>query len=298
MEFELSAFYHSLIKSCDRPSVNSLKIGQHGPEMGRQWMVVGPTGKFRLSDEFPKLVFVRPRLVDGGLLLETKDNSIKPVTVPISDKGDQLEVEMFEHLKLPAVDDGIEAGRFFNEVLDVEGCQLVHLADDYVRTDGRGLARFNLADSWSMTGSGDKALENLGRRIEKNGRKPVPRERFGHDFWFSGGEAYDEDGWEEIAVVDKKTGEIKLSINVIKPIQRCGRTGIRREANSVEELLKKDIEPNATLSEYRRLSGKPGVYFGQKMAPAWEGQEVELHLGDRIEITKTKPHPNWQVKDK
>lgn len=296
MQVELSAFYHSLIKSCDRPLVDHLKIGQRGPEMGRQWMVVGPTGKFRLSDEFPRLVLVRPRIVDGGLLLEAKDDSADPVIVPISDKGSRLEAEMFEHQKHPAVDDGVEAGRFFNEVLDVEGCQLVHLPDDYARTDGRGLARLNLADSWSMTGSGDKALEDLNLRIKKNGRKSIPRERLGHDFWFSGGEAYDEDGWEEIAVVDKKTGDIKLRINVIEPIQRCGRTGIRREATSAAELMKKDIEPNATLAEYRRLLGKPGVYFGQKMAPIWDGSEVELHRGDRIEITKTKPHPNWLVK--
>ena len=242
-------------------------------------MPVGPDGKFLLSDEYPVITFIQPRIEVGKLVLESPLMP-KDVAVPITDKGPRIFVTMFtKKMVFEAVVD-TKASDWIQTITNVDGAMLVHLPQDIVRTDGRGVAELGLADSSSMSLSLEESLVDLNGRIKQNGHEPVSWERFGHDLWVKGTDAYQEDAWAEIIIGEKRFA-------VIKPIERCARTLIRREAKILTERKKKDREPLDTLAQYRRLKNGKTI-FGQKVAHLGKG---EIRVGDKVKVVDYKDFP-------
>lgn len=285
MSAEIYSLKQRLIKSCATTEVESLEIGELGPKDSRRWMVVDAGGKFMLSDKHPKMAWIEPSVERDNVLVLTARNSGRQLDVPIRDTGPRQTVEMFNsEMRYEAVDDGDEAAAWLGEVLNVDGCRLVHMPANGVRTDSRGLAKLAFADSWSMSLGSDASLGELNRKIEENGHSPVSEERFGHDVWVTGVWPFEEDKWGEIQIGSQ-------NIAVVKPIVRCARTLIRREAFFEDELLTKDKEPLRTLSQFRRDQNTGQTIFGQKLAPGWDGELHTIRVGDKVEVLVYKAPP-------
>ena len=284
---EISSLTEGPIKSCARVEVEKFEVGEMGPRWSRRWMVVGSDRKFMLSDKYPKMVFIEPRVSETDNVMVLKGRGYGwQIDVPINDEGSRRIVVMFtDSMRYEAVDDGFEAAQWLSGYLNVDGCRLVHMPADYVRKDSLGLARFGFADSWSMSLGSDASLDELNKKILENGRNSVPKERFGHDMWIAGIDPFAEDAWGKIKI----NGQV---VAVVKPIERCSRTLVRREAETVDELLNKDKEPLATLATFRKEVQSGKTIFGQKLAPKWTGVPQEIHVGDEVEVLVYKSSPN------
>lgn len=291
MSIEISRLSERLIKSTAEVAVDSIEIGEKGQRLNRNWMVIHEdTGKFILASDNHKMVWITPFINQNKslvLVADPKSGFADQVEIPISDDGVSREVEMFNSsMRYLAIDDGEEAADWLQRFLDMDRVRLVHMPQDFIRTDSSGRSRLGFADSWSGSIGGEESLNSLNESIMANGRTPVPRERFGHDMWISGADPFDEDSWDEIRI----GGPNGLSVAVIKPIERCSRTLVRREAKTLKELEKKDLEPLATLSKIRRAENGKTI-FGQKLAPVWDGVDKTIYVGDKVEVMVYKDPP-------
>jgi uncharacterized protein YcbX len=163
-----------------------------------------------------------------------------------------------------------EADRFLSEYLGAE-CKLVYMPDASERPVNPDFSRpgdiVSFADAYPYLLISEGSLADLNIRIEKNGGKALPMNRFRPNLVVKGCEAYAEDTWKEIRV-----GEAVF--NVVKACTRCQVTTTDQATGEV-----RGPEPLATLATYRDTPRGP--IFGQnliatKLAPVRVGDSVEI----------------------
>ena len=124
----------------------------------------------------------------------------------------------------------------------------------------------SLADAYPYLIIGEASRNDLNEKLEH----PVGMKRFRPNFVFTGGDAFEEDTWNNFTIGT-------VSFYGTKPCARCVLTTVDPETAT------KGVEPLRTLSSYRKVNAK--VLFGQNVVACEPG---EVNEGDIINIIDRK----------
>jgi uncharacterized protein YcbX len=163
-----------------------------------------------------------------------------------------------------------KANEWFSDVLE-KTCRLVYMPGTTKRkVDGRYALNneiTNFSDGYPFTTIGQSSLDDLNSRLEEKLRI----NRFRPNIVFTGGDAFEEDGWKHFTINDIDFYGVKLCARCVIPTIN-------------QDNIKQGKEPLKTLATYRQKNNN--IYFGQNLLHHGEGA---LHIGDEINVIERKP---------
>ena len=250
------------VKSLGGIRMRSARVMEKGLQFDRRWMLVDGNNIFMTQRAFPKMALIKLQHVhtpSEGFNVSNRENSI---FLPHETSGTIVKTRVWED-DVTTQEVSADHSQWFSEQLGVT-CKLVAFEEKSPRpVDARfaiNLEQVSLADAYPLLIIGRASLDDLNGRL----KNPVPMNRFRPNLIFTGGEAYEEDGWNKFTVGKNRFAGVK-------PCSRCVTTTINQETGE------KGIEPLATLSTYRKKENK--VYFGQNVLAI---DKNEIHEGDEI----------------
>lgn len=250
------------IKGCGGVAVEHCEVTPLGFAGDRTFMVVGPDGRARTQRRAPRLATVRPRFVDGGLLLTGPGR--EPLTVHPRPDGPRVGVEIFGKAH-PAIDQGDAAAAWFTALLETPS-RLVGLAPEHHRvTDGVVPGLTGWADSGAVVLLSRAAADELSDRVVERTGEPVPLDRFRANVLLTGCPAHAEDDLDRVTL-----GSARLAF--AKQAVRCKVVTVDQVEGRIDR-----TEPLDTLATYRRTDA--GVVFGAKYTVLASG---EVAVGDTL----------------
>ena len=203
---------------------------------------------------------------ESGFKLFDKNNPQKKYSLPFAVHSGQRSRVVIWNDECDAFlfEDAIN--KWLQETLNMD-CRLVYMPDDSSRYVDNKYAMQNetvsFADGYPVLIIGETSLQDLNNKLDV----PVPMNRFRPNFVFSGGDAFEEDSWNEI-----KIGE--AIFNGVKLCGRCVITTIDQDSGHASK------EPLRTLSQYRTVENS--VYFGQNLVVSTPGT---VKLNDEIVLS-------------
>lgn len=257
------------VKSLGGISLQTCEVTDRGLKHDRRWIIINEEEKFITQRTHPQLALIKTKINGSKLILGHKIKDIAPLVILIN-------YSLIESAIVTVWDDLVEArlvGKYadewLSEALGIK-CRLAFMPDDSERYVNRNYAFNNetvsFADAFPFLLIGQSSLDDLNERLKEK----IPTNRFRPNLVFSGGNPFDEDGWQKIKISD-------VIFYVVKPCTRCVTTTVNQETGE------KGDEPLRTLSTYRSKDNK--VNFGQNLLH--EGNGI-LKVGDEIEILEWK----------
>jgi uncharacterized protein YcbX len=240
-----------------------------GLRYDRRWMLVDETGRFLTQREHPEMALFTLSMVDDGFLVKNPKNT-RSILIPFenSPSATSIKVQIWDD-EVHAVEVDTLHSQWFSECLNMN-CKLVFFPEFNARpvdgTYARNNDQVSLADAYPFLIIGEATRNDLNEKLEH----PVGMNRFRPNFVFTGGDAFEEDAWNNFTIGG-------VPFYGAKPCARCVLTTIDPETAT------KGIEPLRTLSLYRKVNSK--VLFGQNVLALQAG---EVHEGDDIEIIDRK----------
>jgi uncharacterized protein len=266
---QITALYTYPIKSLAGIPLQNAALTARGLAYDRRWMLLGHDGRFLTQRELPQMALLQPELTAEGLRIHHRSRQLVPLLLPLPgpEPAPRLDVQVWDDF-CPAAPVGEEADGWFSEALQMQ-CRLVYMPEDVVRplspAYGQPGEIVGFADSCPLLVIGEASLAELNSRLAS----PVPMNRFRPNIVFSGGQAFEEDGW----------GNFYIGSVPLRGIRPCGRCQV---VNIAQETGQPGKEPLRTLSTYRQRGHK--ILFG--LHAAWLPQPGEetarLNLGDVV----------------
>jgi uncharacterized protein YcbX len=264
---QISELFIYPIKSLGGISVSNALVTDRGLQHDRRWMLVDSNNEFMTQREFAEMALLQSEIVEDGLKVYHKKKQTS-ILIPFESQGETISVQVWsDQCKGIVVDK--KADEWFSETLG-KHCQLVYMPRTTKRrVDGRYALNkeiTNFSDGYPFTTIGQSSLDDLNSRLEET----LPINRFRPNIVFTGGAAFEEDGWKHFTIND-------IDFYGVKLCARCVITTINQET------IKKSKEPLKTLATYRQRNNK--IYFGQNLVHHGEGT---LHIGDEIKVKERK----------
>jgi len=235
----------------------------------REWMIVGPDGRFVTQRDDPRLARIGTRIVLDTLVLSAA--GVAPLAVPLASRdGTVREVTVWSS-QVPARDAGDAAAVWLSSVLGAD-LRLVRFDPAHRRRcnpvyAGDLGAHTAFADAYPLLVIAEASLADLNRRLEAKGVSALPMDRFRPNLVLAGLEPYDEDHIDTL-VADEVT------LKLVKPCTRCQITTTDQDSGQV------GLEPLATLAGYRTDVRLAGVTFGMNaIVVAGEGRDLSVGAG-------------------
>jgi uncharacterized protein len=273
----LTSIYRYPVKSCRGEALASSVVEPWGLAGDRRWMIVDESGETVTAREHPRLVLVRPELVDGGLRLNAPDADELIVPTP---GGPTVDVRVFGG-PFPATPADEAAHAWFSKIVG-EAVRLVHQHDPTQRPTNPDYTtaadRVSLADAYPLLVATEESLAALNELVAAGPRAdegPLPMRRFRPNVVVRGLPAWSEDGWRRVRIGD-------AVFRAVKGCDRCVLTTVDPDT------AVKGKEPIATLARHRKWGGK--TWFGMNIVPDTPG--VTLRVGDEVEILASVPAPD------
>lgn len=265
---QVSELFIYPIKSLGGIAVSNAVVTDRGLQYDRRWMLVDTNNNFMTQRECAEMALLQTEILKDALKVFHKKKGTS-ITIPLETKGERITVHVWsDQCKGIVVDKNID--EWFSEVLQ-KNCQLVYMPGTTKRrVDGRYALNkeiTNFSDGYPFTTIGQSSLDDLNNRLEEK----LPINRFRPNIVFTGGEAYEEDGWAHFTIND-------INFYGVKLCARCAITTINQDN------IKKGKEPLKTLAIYREKNNK--IYFGQNLLHHGEGA---LHIGNEIKLIERKP---------
>ncbi|WP_041741151.1 MOSC domain-containing protein [Collimonas fungivorans] len=267
------------IKSCAGIALQAATVTaaglSHLHAHDREWMVIDSDGQFLSQRSHPAMALIAPALQDGAMTVQAP--GMPPLLVPTAPldraQAASLEVTVWDD-HLSAHDCGDDAAAWFSRVLG-QPCRLVRfdpaarrLASKKWTLDADAPTRF--ADGYPMLLISQGSLDDLNRKLQAQGRTPLPMNRFRPNIVIDGVDAFEEDFLETL-----RAGPICLQ--PVKPCTRCPMPAIDQASGEIGP------DPMDILLTYRanpRVEG--AVTFGVNMIVR-EGNGAVLRIGQDIE---------------
>lgn len=256
----LASLHIHPIKSLGGFAVQEARITDRGFAHDRRWMLVDENGVFITQREVPTMACLHcaPR-TDGFRVTDVRDGDTIDLPWSLSE-GIELAARVWND-KVLALVAPIEHSLWFSHRLGITAV-LVYMPDRSKRATNAAYATglTSLSDGYPYLIISQASLDDLNARMPLS----LPMDRFRPNIVIAGGEAFQEDGWKEIAI-----GAARFSL--VKPCFRCPipttdqRTGQRGK------------EPLRTLATFRRVGNE--VKFGMN-AMAIAGDRVRV--GDQV----------------
>lgn len=249
------------IKSLGGLRLKSSSVLEKGLQFDRRWMLVDDVGNFMTQRTCPAMALFKLALGKDHFIIYHDGQSIQlsfahaVIGLPIETKVFDDPVSVYEVSEV--------CSNWFSERLNRK-CKLVSFPEENKRPVDTQYQihgeQVSLADAYPFLIVGEASLADLNRRL----KEPLPMNRFRPNFVFSGGEAFEEDAWNNFTIG-------KNRFVGVKPSSRCVVTTVNQETSE------KGIEPLATLSTYRKRGGN--VYFGQNVIAI---DHEKIFEGDKI----------------
>ncbi|MBK7384627.1 MAG: MOSC domain-containing protein [Flavobacteriales bacterium] len=263
------------IKSLGGFPVNEARITDRGFEHDRRWMLVDGNGRFISQREVAALACLHcSTLNEGFRVTDVRDGDTIDLPWSIAD-GEVQHATVWN--------DGVEVllapmviSAWFAKKQGI-ACSLVFMPDATRREVDAQYANgiTSLSDGYPYLIISQASLDDLNKRgaTWAHGHMgiwaQVPMERFRPSIVIAGGEAYQEDGWKDIAI-----GETRFAL--VKPCIRCVITTTDQRTGE------RGKEPLRTLATYRRRKGEEGEV---KVAFAMNAMAVSgrvVRVGDLV----------------
>ncbi|MBX2915116.1 MAG: MOSC domain-containing protein [Cyclobacteriaceae bacterium] len=245
----LSEIWIYPIKSFAGIRVKQAKLKQKGLEGDRRWMLMDETGRFITQREHPNLALFDLSIDNAGLLVVNRITQQKLVVDNHSTlTGTEYAATIWDD-EVKVVEPDMKYSNWFSKQVGI-ACKLVFFPETNVRNVDPKYAsnqeQVSLADGYPYLIIGQSSLNDLNSRLEV----PVTMQRFRPNFVFTGGEAFEEDGWQHF----------KIGANLFRGVKRCARCVLTTVNPQTGE---KGSEPLLTLSKYRKEENK--IFFGQNV---------------------------------
>jgi uncharacterized protein YcbX len=259
------------IKSCRGIALAEALLIETGIEFDRAWMLVDPDGVFVTQRELPRMVLVRTLLKTSEMVLRAPGMLALHIALDRVESAVRVKVWNDE---VAAYDMGDLCAQWFTDFLG-RPLRMVRFDPEHKRlSDHRWTgdldAENGFSDGFPILVTSVAALDELNRRLEKQGEAAVTIERFRPNLVLDGLDAHGEDALDEI-VFETDEGPVRLKL--VKPCARCPMPDVdpvtAETGHSVTDAL----------SAYRadaRLEGK--ITFGMN-AVILEGIERVLRVG-------------------
>jgi uncharacterized protein len=247
------------IKSLGGIRVQSAKVLQKGLETDRRWMLIDDQNIFLTQRVHHKMALFRTSW-QGNELSVT--HAADRISVPMRSSGEEITAQIWDDtVVVREVDPAIS--KWFSEHLSLP-CRLVAFPEENRRDiDPRykvGDDQVSLADAYPVLIIGQSSLDDLNSRMQK----AVPMNRFRPNIVFTGGDAFEEDFWNQVRVGNNRFA-------AVKQCARCVLPTVDQETGIMGK------EPLATLNTYRKREAK--VLFGMNLVPLDHG---EIRIGDEL----------------
>ena len=264
---QVSELFIYPIKSLGGIAVSTATVTDRGLQYDRRWMLVDSNNEFMTQREFAEMALLQTEITEGGLKVYHKKNQTS-ILIPFEQTGETISVQVWsDRCKAVIVDKKVN--EWFSGVLG-KACQLVYMpGTTRRRVDGRYAFNkeiTNFSDGYPFMTIGQSSLDDLNSRLEEK----LPVNRFRPNIVFTGGDAFEEDGWKHFTIND-------IDFYGVKLCARCVRPTINQDT------IEKSKEPLKTLTTYRQKNNK--IYFGQNLLHHGDGR---LHIGDEIKLLERK----------
>jgi hypothetical protein len=263
MSITLSGLFIHPVKSAAGIACDAARLGPHGLEHDREWMIVDGGGRFVTQREEARLALLATSIANG--MLELANPQGRGPALPLDHEGAMREVQVWRST-CAAFDAGDAAAQFLSDWLG-RPLRLVRFDRRRARlsnhdwTAGRDVPNL-FSDGYPMLVLSEASIDDLSARVGK----VLPPQRFRPNLLLAGTAPHGEDAIEELALGDAR-------IRLTKACTRCVITTIDHQRGERD-----GEEPLRTLKTYRFDAQLRGVVFGRN-AYATAGEGMELRKG-------------------
>lgn len=247
------------VKSGRAIDLESARLGRHGLQHDRSWLVVDARDRFITQRTHPALALLEAwPAEDGGLRLThpVAGSLTLPPAPALTPTDAQRSVRVWSR-EVPAMDCGPEAAAFASRIVGAPA--RIVAAIDATFPDGYPLLICNAA-----------SLADLAARLPA----PIPMSRFRPNIVVEGWEPWAEDGVRVLRI-----GAARLRL--VKACTRCVITS--RDQQTGEP----GVDPLPVLRGFRWDPALKGVTFGWN-AEVSAGAGAMLRVGDEVEVLETR----------
>jgi uncharacterized protein YcbX len=260
------------VKSLGGYAVAEAEVTARGLRHDRRWLLVDERNRFMTQRQQPELALLAVAPAYNGFLISHRQRpDLLPLFIPFEATPDRtLFVTVWDDI-LWAWRGTPEADEWLAEALG-HPCRLVYMSD-MVRRDVEPELNpegklVSFADGYPFLLAGEAALADLNTRLAE----PVPMNRFRPNLVFGGGEAYEDDAWEQFQI-----GEVPF--RAVRGCGRCVLTTIDQDT-----AIKSPVgDPLRTLATYRKAENS--TLFGQNVTGPARGH---LRVGDAVTVLSRK----------
>ena len=268
----LTGLYLYPVKSLGGYAVADAEVTARGLRHDRRWLLVDERNRFLTQRQHPELALLALAPAHNGFLISHRQRrGLLPLFIPFEAQPDRtLFATVWDDI-LWAWRGAPEADEWLSEALG-RTCRLVYMSD-MVRRDVEPDLNpegqlVSFADGYPFLLAGEAALNDLNTRLAQ----PVPMNRFRPNLVFGGGEAYEDDTWEEFRI-----GTVPF--RAVRGCGRCVLTTIDQQTAQKNPLG----DPLRTLATYRQADNS--TLFGQNVTGPGHGR---LRVGDAVTVLSRK----------
>ncbi|HEX7904804.1 MAG TPA: MOSC N-terminal beta barrel domain-containing protein [Chitinophagaceae bacterium] len=247
------------VKSLGGIRLDTSTVLPKGLEHDRRWMLIDENNTCMTQREYPKMALFKLQWQDGKFLISYSGQVME---LPFINAGENRQAVIWNDT-VEVVEVNRQLSDWIAGLLGTK-CRLVAFPEKNVRpVDAQYAAKneqVSLADGYPLLIIGQSSLDDLNKRL----KVPLPMNRFRPNIVFTGGDAFEEDGWKNFRI-----GETRFA--AVKPCARCVMTTVDQYT------AEKGKEPLLTLASYRKRGNN--IYFGQNLLPL-DGHEIKT--GDEI----------------
>ena len=268
----LTGLYLYPVKSLGGYAVAEADVTARGLRHDRRWLLVDERNRFLTQRQHPELALLVVAPAYNGFLLSHRQRpELLSLFIPFEAQPDRtLFVTVWDDI-LWAWRGAVEADEWLSEALG-RTCRLVYMSD-MVRRDVEPDLNpegqlVSFADGYPFLLTGEAALADLNTRLAE----PVLMNRFRPNLVFGGGEAYEDDTWEQFRIGD-------VPFRAVRGCGRCVLTTIDQQTAQKNPLG----DPLRTLATYRKAENS--TLFGQNVTGPGHGR---LRVGDAVTVLSHK----------
>jgi len=268
----LSGLFLYPVKSLGGYAVPEAEVTARGLRHDRRWLLVDERNRFMTQRQQPELALLMVAPAYNGFLISHRQRpDLLPLFIPFEATPDRtLFVTVWDDI-LWAWRGTPKADEWLAEALG-RPCRLVYMSD-MVRRDVEPALNpegqlVSFADGYPFLLAGESALADLNTRLAE----PVPMNRFRPNLVFGGGEAYEDDRWEQFQIGD-------LPFRAVRGCGRCVLTTIDQATAQKSPVG----DPLRTLATYRKAENS--TLFGQNVTGPGHGR---LRVGDALTVLSYK----------
>ena len=268
----LTGLYLYPVKSLGGYAVAKAEVTPRGLRHDRRWLLVDERNRFLTQRQHPELALLALAPAHNGFLISHRQRpELLPLFIPFEAQPDRtLFVTVWDDI-LWAWRGALEADEWLSTALG-RTCRLVYMSD-MVRRDVEPALNpegqlVSFADGYPFLLAGEAALADLNTRLAE----PVLMNRFRPNLVFGGGEAYEDDSWEQFRIGN-------VPFRAVRGCGRCVLTTIDQQTAQKNALG----DPLRTLATYRKA--ETSTLFGQNVTGPGQGL---LRVGDALTVLSRK----------